>query len=87
MYIDKYSLVLYKKPKETSMAEKTQMRRITVSRTIQQVKKSCSQCGREFWASPIQQYCSPNCRVNANYARHAERYRKARMAKYYGEKK
>jgi hypothetical protein len=55
-------------------------------RTLQQVKKSCSICGREFWGPPLRRYCSPPCQLKANQARHTEADRKVITEQYYNYK-
>ena len=55
-------------------------------RTLQQVKKSCPMCGREFWGSPLKRHCSQPCQLKANQARHTEADHKARTEQYYNYK-
>jgi hypothetical protein len=45
-------------------------------RTLQQMKKSCSICGREFWGSPLRRYCSHQCQLRAQDARRPDPSRK-----------
>ena len=49
--------------------------------------KKCPQCGKWFTATPIQKYCSLQCRRKADYDRHAEEYRQERRKRYRSQKK
>ena len=42
----------------------------------------CAVCGTEVVATTRRLYCSPHCRLKADYARHAESRRAKRRARY-----
>jgi hypothetical protein len=46
----------------------------------------CEVCGTEVIATTRRQYCSPQCRLKADYARHAEARRAKRRARYQRQK-
>ena len=73
------------------MAERTREVKQTVkpaayTRTVQQVKKRCPVCGREFWGARLRTYCSHACQLRANYQHHIGEYRKARRERYHAGK-
>ena len=49
--------------------------------------KTCAVCGKKFEGVKKRSYCSRACQAKANYERHADQYRQARMEKYHAEKK
>jgi hypothetical protein len=59
----------------------------TYIRTLKQVEHACPVCGKKFWGTARAKYCGHTCSLKANYERHAEKYRKARMERYYEDKK
>jgi hypothetical protein len=73
------------------MSEKREqkVREVAVSfvRKVPLIEKQCTICGKTFTGIKKSAYCSPACKSRANYQRNAEQYRKARMEKYYAEKK
>ncbi len=60
---------------------------VTLTRKVRQVENTCPVCQKRFWGSPFRTYCSTACKSKANYGRHAEAYRGARMEKYRSQKK
>ena len=50
-------------------------------------EKKCFVCGKGFEGVKKWRYCSRACQAKANYERHADQYRKARVEKYQAEKK
>jgi endogenous inhibitor of DNA gyrase (YacG/DUF329 family) len=45
-------------------------------------EKTCPQCGKKFEGVKKRKYCSRACQAKADYERHADEYRKARVEKY-----
>jgi hypothetical protein len=74
-----------------SMAEKKnqKVKEVVVSfvRKLPLMEKQCTICGKAFTGIKKSAYCSQACKSRANYQRNADQYRKARMEKYYAEKK
>lgn len=66
--------------------EKKKSRTVPVTRMVTIEEKLCPVCQKKFHAMKQRRYCGLPCRMKANYARHAETYRKVRMEKYYAEK-
>jgi len=60
---------------------------VTITRKLTLEGKTCLVCGKTFWGVGIKRYCKRACQNRARYDRHAEQYRKARMAAYYEQKK
>ena len=60
---------------------------VSYTRQLQLEEKTCPVCGQKFEGIKKQKYCSRACQAKADYERHAEQYRKARMEKYRAEKK
>ena len=48
-----------------------------------QEPRVCTVCGTEVTATTRRLYCSPLCRLKADYARHAEARRAKRRARYH----
>ena len=44
--------------------------------------RTCEVCGTEVLATSRRQYCSPQCRLKADYIRHAEARRQKRRERY-----
>jgi predicted amidophosphoribosyltransferase len=59
----------------------------TMTKTVVLTKRECAVCKKKFEGWGKQQYCSVACGNKASYQRHAEARRKARMEKYYAEKR
>jgi endogenous inhibitor of DNA gyrase (YacG/DUF329 family) len=68
---------------------KERVKEIAVSfiRRIRLEEKICPVCGKKFEGVRKRKYCSRACQAKADYERHAEEYRQARMEKYYAKKK
>jgi endogenous inhibitor of DNA gyrase (YacG/DUF329 family) len=49
-------------------------------------QKTCPICGNKFEGIRKQRFCSRPCQRKADYDRHAEQYRQARMERYRSEK-
>jgi hypothetical protein len=62
------------------------VKRASFTRVVKQVEQTCATCEKKFWGASIRKYCSQACRQRANYARHAEQYRAARMESYRRQK-
>ena len=60
--------------------------RTTYTRRLQLEEKQCPVCGKTFEGVKKRQYCSRACQSKADYQRHAEQYRKARMETYRQQK-
>ncbi len=65
---------------EQTIARQTYTRRIRVE------EKQCPVCGKTFEGVKKSKFCSPACKAKANYKRHAEEYRTARIEKYRQQK-
>jgi endogenous inhibitor of DNA gyrase (YacG/DUF329 family) len=50
-------------------------------------EKACPQCGKTFEGIRKQKFCSRACQKKADYERHSNEYRQARMERYRAEKK
>ena len=50
-------------------------------------EKTCPVCNKRFEGVKKRVYCSRACQAKADYERHADQYRKARVEKYQAEKK
>lgn len=61
--------------------------RTSYVRRLKVEQKACPVCGKIFEGIKKQQYCSRACFRKANYTRHAEQYREARLEKYYEEQR
>jgi hypothetical protein len=61
--------------------------RVSYTRQLQVEEKICPVCGQKFEGIKKQKYCSRACQAKADYERHADQYRAARMEKYYAAKK
>jgi hypothetical protein len=59
---------------------------LTITKRVTIVEKQCPVCGNTFEGQTNKKYCGLPCQMKANYARHAEQYRKARMKKYQATK-
>ena len=68
---------------------KERVKEIAVSfiRRVRLEEKTCPVCGKKFEGVKKRRYCSRACQAKADYERHAEQYRKARVEKYHAEKK
>ena len=67
---------------------KDRVKEIAVSfvRRMKLEEKVCPQCGKRFEGVKKRTYCSRACQAKADYERHAEQYRKARMESYRQQK-
>lgn len=70
-----------KKVVEQKISRTSYIRRLVIE------QKKCPQCGKTFEGIKKQKYCSRPCQKQADYERHAEEYRQARVEKYHAEKK
>lgn len=59
---------------------------LEVVRRLPLTKKSCPQCGKEFWGQPVRKFCSTPCRNKAAYWRDPEAYRQSRLKSYRKQK-
>jgi len=68
---------------------KDRVKEIPVSfvRRLKLEEKVCPQCGNRFEGVKKRTYCSRACQAKADYERHAEQYREARMEKYRAQKR
>jgi predicted nucleic acid-binding Zn ribbon protein len=64
-----------------------QIERMAYVRHMILEEKKCLVCGKVFEGVKKRRYCSRACQAKANYERHADEYRKARVEKYQAEKK
>jgi len=64
-----------------------QIERMAYVRHMVLEEKKCLVCGKVFEGVKKRRYCSRACQAKANYERHADAYRKARVEKYQAEKK
>jgi hypothetical protein len=48
--------------------------------------RACEVCGTEVIATTRRRYCSPLCRLKADYVRHADARRAKRRARYQSQK-
>ena len=64
-----------------------QIERMAYVRHMVLEEKKCLVCGKVFEGVKKRRYCSRACQAKANYERHADEYRKARVEKYQAEKK
>ena len=55
---------------------------ISYVRHLRLEEKTCPQCGKVFIGVKKRRYCDRPCQAKADYARHAEQYRQARMDSY-----
>jgi endogenous inhibitor of DNA gyrase (YacG/DUF329 family) len=60
--------------------------RATYTRRLELQEKQCPVCGKTFEGVKKRKYCSRACQSKADYERHADQYRKARVEKYHTEK-
>jgi hypothetical protein len=68
--------------KEKVRVIEQEVERTSFVRKVKQVEKRCPVCQTLFWGATISRYCSRACQQKANYGRHAEAYRKARVERY-----
>jgi endogenous inhibitor of DNA gyrase (YacG/DUF329 family) len=61
--------------------------RARYTRRLTLEEKTCPQCGKQFEGVKKRTYCSRACQAKADYERHADQYRKARVEKYHAERK
>lgn len=68
---------------------KERVKEIAVSfiRRVRLEEKTCPVCGKKFEGVKKRKYCSRACQAKADYERHADAYRKARMEKYHAANK
>ena len=59
----------------------------TYTRKLRLEEKTCPICGKKFEGVKKRVYCSRACQARADYERHADQYRKARVEKYQATKK
>jgi endogenous inhibitor of DNA gyrase (YacG/DUF329 family) len=59
---------------------------VSFVRRLRLEDKTCPTCGKKFEGVKKRKYCSRACQAKADYEKHTEQYRKARMEKYYAEK-
>jgi hypothetical protein len=57
-----------------------------VVRRLPLTKKSCPQCGKEFWGQSARKFCSTSCRKKAAYWRNPDAYRESRLRSYRRQK-
>jgi hypothetical protein len=55
---------------------------VSYVRRLRLEEKTCPQCGKVFFGVKKRRYCDRPCQAKADYARHAEQYRQARMDSY-----
>ncbi|MGH7961151.1 MAG: hypothetical protein ACRERD_04900 [Candidatus Binatia bacterium] len=58
----------------------------TYTRRLRLEEKHCPVCGKQFEGVKKRTYCSRQCQAKADYARHADQYRKARLESYRRQK-
>lgn len=70
------------------MATKEKTKKVNVSyvRTVRLIEKTCPVCGKTFEGVKIRKFCSRTCQNKADYQRHGDDYRQARMERYHAEK-
>ena len=70
--------------KQTAKQNPEHVKEVQVSyvRRLKLEEKTCPQCGQRFLGVKKRRYCSRACQAKADYARHAEQYRQARMESY-----
>ena len=73
--------------KEKVRIVEREVQRTSYRRRVKQLEKRCPVCGSAFWGAKISRYCSRVCQNKANYGRHAQEYRQARMERYRTERK
>ena len=61
--------------------------RTSYTRRLTLETKTCPTCHATFEGVKKRRYCSRACQAKADYERHADQYRKARVDKYHAEKK
>ena len=64
-----------------------QVQSYAYTRHVTLEEKTCPVCGKTFEGVKIRKFCSRACQNKADYERHAEGYRQARMERYRAEKK
>lgn len=60
--------------------------RTSYTRRLTLEAKTCPTCGKKFEGVKKRKYCSRACQAKADYEKHADQYRKARVEKYRDEK-
>ncbi|HJY82389.1 MAG TPA: hypothetical protein VKK81_15075 [Candidatus Binatia bacterium] len=70
------------------MARREKVKEVPVSyiRKVRLVEKTCPVCGKKFEGVKIRKFCSRSCQNKADYGRHGEEYRQARMENYRRQK-
>ena len=63
-----------------------QVQSYAYTRRVTLEEKTCSVCRKTFEGVKIRKFCSRSCQNKADYERHAEQYRKARMESYRRQK-
>ena len=61
--------------------------RTSYTRCLTLEEKTCPVCSKKFEGVKKRQYCSRACQSKADYARHAEQYRRHRLEKYHAARK
>ncbi len=74
------------KRKEKARVVEQQVQSYAYTRRVTLVEKTCPVCGKTFEGVKIRKFCSRACQTKADYERHADQYRTARMEKYHAEK-
>ena len=71
-----------------NMANKEKTKKVNVAyvRTLRLIEKICPVCGKTFEGVKIRKFCSRACQNKADYDRHGEEYRQARMDRYNKER-
>lgn len=72
-----------------SVPMKERKMEITVTRQVTLREKVCPVCGKTFWGPKVRVYCSGRggpCANRANYLKHEETRRKARLESYRKQK-
>lgn len=70
------------------MVRREKVKEVSVSyiRKVRLVEKTCPVCGKKFEGVKIRKFCSRPCQNKADYDRHAQEYRQARMERYRTER-
>ena len=74
------------KQKEKAKVIEQQVRSYTYTRKVTLEEKVCPTCGKTFEGVKIRKFCSRACQNKADYNRHGDDYRHARMERYNAEK-
>lgn len=74
------------KKKENLRVVEQQVQSYAYTRRVALVEKTCPVCGKTFEGVKIRKFCGRACQNRADYERHGEEYRQARMERYRAEK-